>query len=85
MDEADETIQTQGGVLLAHTALFGAVLGLFREKGLITQADVNAAIDNALIGVETSPTITPGTTLEARVLLERLAGEMAGPRGLAGD
>ncbi len=81
MADLDETVEAQGGVLLAHTALFAAVLDLMRGKGLITQAEVNTTLDNALLGVEASPVITPETTREARELLERFAQAIGGPRG----
>lgn len=80
-DEIEEKIEAQGGILLAHTSLFAGVLGVLRQSGALTQAQVNQAFDAALVGLENAPEISPEVNRQARDFLDRLAGEMVGPRG----
>lgn len=79
-DEIEEKVEAQAGVLLAHTALFAGVLGVLRQSGALTQAQVNQAFDIALVGLENAPEISPEVNRHARGFLDGLAAQMAGPR-----
>lgn len=87
MDSLEETVraladhvEAQAGVTLAHTALIASVISTFKAKGLIAQDDVNAIYDHALTGAENATEITAEVSRRARMILELMAGGMAGQR-----
>lgn len=72
--------EAHDGVMLAHTSLMAALIAVLRGKGLLTQDEVNATFDAALLAAENAPEITAEASRRARRILEMMAGEMGGPR-----
>lgn len=78
MDLKDE-VEAAHGVAIAHTALFCALIGVLRAKGVMTPALENVMLNAAITQVETAAGIDPELSMRARRILDVIAAELAGP------
>lgn len=79
-DQLSKDVEEVGAYVLAHTALMTSMLGVLKNHGLVSQADINEIADLALVGLETADQPRPALFAEARKIVETFAGNMAGPR-----
>lgn len=73
-----DEIDALHAVGLAHTLMLSALMSVLREKGLLSQAELNTVFDSAITGAETASGISPEHAMRVRRLLEIVAGELAG-------
>lgn len=78
MEEIDQT-ETHSGLLLAHTSLIAGLIATLREKGVLSQVEVNGVFDSAITGAETAEGLSFAAQARARRILELLSAELGGP------
>lgn len=75
MDVEDE-IHVLHGVGLAHAAMFAGLIGVLREKGILSRAEIGAVFDIAMTGAEAATGMSAESHAQARRLIEIIGGEL---------